>query len=70
MLATAGSCLFGLFGALRPPRQILVVRLNNLPCPVGDSSIGMRHLAVFDGHFPVAHREGLKHDSAAFAFCC
>jgi hypothetical protein len=25
MLATAGSCLFGLFGVLRPPRQILVV---------------------------------------------
>lgn len=26
MLATAGSCLFGLFGVQRPPRQILVVR--------------------------------------------
>ena len=25
MLATAGSCLFGLIGVLRPPRQILVV---------------------------------------------
>ena len=25
MLATAGRCLFGLFGVLRPPRQILVV---------------------------------------------
>jgi hypothetical protein len=23
MLATAGSCLFGLFGVQRPPRQIL-----------------------------------------------
>jgi hypothetical protein len=28
MLATAGSCLFGLFGVQRPPRQILVVRLS------------------------------------------
>jgi len=26
MLATAGSCLFGLFRVQRPPRQILVVR--------------------------------------------
>ena len=26
MLATAGSCLSGLFGVQRPPRQILVVR--------------------------------------------
>lgn len=30
MLATAGSCLFGLFRVLRPPRQILVVRKHNL----------------------------------------
>lgn len=28
MLATAGSCLFGLFGVQRPPRQILVVLLR------------------------------------------
>ena len=29
MLATAGSCLFGLFGVQRPPRQILVVRITH-----------------------------------------
>lgn len=29
MLATAGSCLFSLFGVLRQPRQILIVRGRN-----------------------------------------
>jgi len=30
ILATAGSCLFGLFGVQRPPRQILVVVQKNV----------------------------------------